>query len=71
MRQRDDAIGQGIAFVGTPETVAKNLARFVRENGVGELAIVASFGGLPIERVLRPQELFATRVIPALRVTLS
>ena len=63
----DDAVGQGIALVGSPETVATQAARLAREDGMGELAIVSSFGGLPVELVMRTQELFATRVIPALR----
>jgi len=63
----DAAVGEGIAFVGTPEAVARDLMRFGHEDGVGELAIVASFGGLPFERARRTQELFAKRVIPLLR----
>jgi alkanesulfonate monooxygenase SsuD/methylene tetrahydromethanopterin reductase-like flavin-dependent oxidoreductase (luciferase family) len=63
----EDAVGQGIAFVGTPDVVARGLVRFMREDGIGELAIVAAFGGLPRARVLRTQELFAKHVIPFLR----
>lgn len=63
----EDAVGQGIALVGSPEAVAKDVARLAAEEGVGEVAIVAGFGGLPLPQVLRTQELFATRVIPALR----
>jgi len=63
----EDAVGQGIAFVGAPDAVARGLSRFMREDGIGEIAIVAGFGGLPRACVLRTQELFAKRVIPALR----
>jgi alkanesulfonate monooxygenase SsuD/methylene tetrahydromethanopterin reductase-like flavin-dependent oxidoreductase (luciferase family) len=63
----DEAVESGIAFVGPPEVVARGLARFMREDGVGEIAIVSGFGGLPRARVLRTQELFAKHVIPLLR----
>lgn len=63
----EDAVAQGIALVGTPDAVAARLARFAREDAVDEIAIVASFGGLPADRVLRTQQLFAERIIPSLR----
>ena len=63
----EQAVGSGVAFVGTADVVARGLARFMREDGVGEIAIVPGFGGLPRSRVLRTQELFAKHVIPALR----
>jgi len=63
----DEMLEQEIVFVGTPERVAEQIDRVGRIPGVTEFAMVANFGGLEHARVLRTIELFAGRVMPALR----
>ncbi|MDP3768153.1 MAG: LLM class flavin-dependent oxidoreductase, partial [Dehalococcoidia bacterium] len=63
----DEILEKGIAFVGTPEQVAEQIDRVGRIPGVTEFAMVANFGGLEHAKVLRTLELFAGRVMPALR----
>ena len=53
-------------LVGSPETVRARVAA-MQAAGVGELVCWTSFGGLPIEKVRRSMQLFATEVMPAFR----
>jgi alkanesulfonate monooxygenase SsuD/methylene tetrahydromethanopterin reductase-like flavin-dependent oxidoreductase (luciferase family) len=57
---------QEIAFVGTPEQVAEQIDGVRKIPGVTEFSLVANYGGLEHEKVLRTVELFARRVMPAL-----
>jgi alkanesulfonate monooxygenase SsuD/methylene tetrahydromethanopterin reductase-like flavin-dependent oxidoreductase (luciferase family) len=52
--------------VGTPDEVATQIEGVSRIPGVTEFSMIANFGGLGHERVLRTLELFQRRVIPAL-----
>jgi alkanesulfonate monooxygenase SsuD/methylene tetrahydromethanopterin reductase-like flavin-dependent oxidoreductase (luciferase family) len=62
-----DIVEQEIAFVGTPEQVARQVGKLREQAPIAELAIVSNFGGLEHWKVLKTQELFARHVIPAFR----
>ena len=63
----DEMLEQEIVFVGTPERVAEQIDRVGRILGVTEFAMIANYGGIEHARVLRTLQLFADRVMPALR----
>ena len=52
--------------MGTPEQVAEQIDGVRKIPGVTEFSLVANYGGLEHEKVLRTVELFARRVMPAL-----
>jgi alkanesulfonate monooxygenase SsuD/methylene tetrahydromethanopterin reductase-like flavin-dependent oxidoreductase (luciferase family) len=54
-----------VAIVGSPETVAEQVAALHSELGFGGLQLVTGFlGNLPQEHVVRTLELFAKEVRP-------
>jgi alkanesulfonate monooxygenase SsuD/methylene tetrahydromethanopterin reductase-like flavin-dependent oxidoreductase (luciferase family) len=55
--------------VGTPEQVTKQIDRVRKIPGVTEFSMIANFGGLEHDRVLRTLDLFGRRVIPALALS--
>lgn len=56
-----------IVIAGSPETVAKRMRHVIDASDTGHLLTWHHFGDLPYESVLRSEELFATKVMPALR----
>jgi alkanesulfonate monooxygenase SsuD/methylene tetrahydromethanopterin reductase-like flavin-dependent oxidoreductase (luciferase family) len=57
-----------IAIAGSPDEVARDLARWIEAaGGVDRLIIQSDQGGMPFERVRASVELFAAEVMPALR----
>ena len=58
---------QEIGFIGTPQKVIKQIQALQAKGGIGELAIVANFGGLEHWKSIKTQHLFAQRVMPAFR----
>jgi len=63
----EEIVEQEIGFVGTPQKVIKQIQALQAKGGIGELAIVANFGGLEHWKSIKTQHLFATRVMPAFR----
>ena len=63
----EEIVEQEIAFIGTPEKVIGQIRAVEQKGGIGELAIVANFGGLDHWKSIKTQELFARRVMPAFR----
>jgi alkanesulfonate monooxygenase SsuD/methylene tetrahydromethanopterin reductase-like flavin-dependent oxidoreductase (luciferase family) len=57
---------RGRLLIGSPATVREQLAGYLHESGANYFIGCFSFGGLPIEQVLRSVDLFATEVMPAL-----
>jgi alkanesulfonate monooxygenase SsuD/methylene tetrahydromethanopterin reductase-like flavin-dependent oxidoreductase (luciferase family) len=55
-------------LVGSPATVRARVGE-LQAAGVGELVCWTSFGGLPMEKVRRSMQLFATEVMPAFRAS--
>lgn len=63
----EEIVEQEIAFVGTPKKVIQQIKDLQKKGGIGELAIVANFGGLEYWKSIKTQHLFATQVMPAFR----
>jgi probable LLM family oxidoreductase len=71
-RTRFDAdIAEGALHVGSPETVARKIARTVRALGIARFDLKYSNGTLPHEEMLRSIELYGTEVIPRVRALLA
>ena len=63
----EEIVEQEIAFIGTPQKVIKQIKDLQKKGGIGELAIVANFGGLEYWKSIKTQHLFASQVMPAFR----
>ena len=63
----EEIVEQEIAFIGTPQKVIQQIKDLQKKGGIGELAIVANFGGLEYWKSIKTQHLFATQVMPAFR----
>jgi probable LLM family oxidoreductase len=71
-RQEFDAeIADGSLYIGSPETVARKIARTVRDLGVGRFDLVYTSGSQPISARLRAVELYGTKVVPMVRDLLA
>jgi alkanesulfonate monooxygenase SsuD/methylene tetrahydromethanopterin reductase-like flavin-dependent oxidoreductase (luciferase family) len=57
----------GFMAVGSPATVVDQLSARIRETGIGNLFLVMSLGSLPHRLAMKNLELFAGKVMPALR----
>jgi probable LLM family oxidoreductase len=67
----DAEIADGSMYVGSPETVARKIARTVRDLGVGRFDLVYTSGSQPISARLRAVELYGTKVVPMVRDLLA
>lgn len=63
----EQIVEQEIGFIGTPEKVIRQIREVEKKGGIGELAIVANFGGLEHWKSIKTQQLFADKVMPAFR----
>lgn len=63
----EQIVEQEIAFIGTPEKVIRQIREVEKKGGIGELAIVANFGGMEHWKSIKTQQLFADKVMPAFR----
>ncbi|MBV9546345.1 MAG: LLM class flavin-dependent oxidoreductase [Chloroflexi bacterium] len=71
-RERFEAdVAHGALHVGSPETVARKIARTVRALGVDRFDLKYSNGTLPHERLMTAIELYGTEVIPRVRELLA
>lgn len=61
----------GALYVGSPETVARKIARTVRTLGVDRFDLKYSNGPMPHSRSMRAIELYGTEVIPLVRDLLA
>lgn len=64
-------LDQGSLYVGSPETVARKIARTVRTLDVGRFDLVYATGSQPMSARLRAVELYGTKVIPMVRDILA
>jgi probable LLM family oxidoreductase len=62
---------RGSLYVGSPETVARKIARTVRTLGLDRFDLKYSNGTMPHEQLLRSIELYGTEVIPRVHELLS
>ncbi|MFE2448642.1 LLM class flavin-dependent oxidoreductase [Stenotrophomonas sp. NPDC087984] len=67
----DNEIEHGSLYIGSPETVARKIARAVRGLGVGRFDLIYTAGSQPISARLRAVELYGTKVIPMVRDILA
>ncbi|GAA4548062.1 LLM class flavin-dependent oxidoreductase [Amycolatopsis samaneae] len=64
-------VHEGALHVGSPETVARKIARTVRTLGADGFALKYSQGTLPHERMMTGIELYGTEVVPRVRELLA
>jgi probable oxidoreductase, LLM family len=67
----DQEIAHGSLYVGSPETVARKIARTIRVLGVSRFSLKYSAGPQRVSDRLRAIELYGTRVIPRVREILE
>ncbi|SEF20088.1 probable oxidoreductase, LLM family [Amycolatopsis pretoriensis] len=67
----DHEIEHGSLYIGSPETVARKIARAARELGVGRFDLIYTAGAQPVSARLRAVELYGTKVLPMVRDLLA
>lgn len=60
-------VAYGSMYVGSPETVARKIARAIRAVGATRFDLVYGFGPVTVEARRKTIELYATKVIPRVR----
>jgi len=60
-------VEQGSMYVGSPETVAKKIAKSMKTLGVNRFDLVYGFGPVSMKDRLRIVELYGEKVIPEVR----
>jgi probable LLM family oxidoreductase len=66
-----DEIATGAIHAGSPETVARKIAKTVTDLGIQRFDLKYSTGELPHERLMTAIELYGTQVIPRVRELLA
>lgn len=69
--QFDQEIEFGSMYIGSPETVAKKMARSIKVLGVGRFDLIYGAGPMPATDRLKLIELYATKTIPRVRELLA
>jgi probable LLM family oxidoreductase len=67
----DAAVEHGSLYIGSPETVARKIARAVGTLGVGRFDLIYTTGAQPISARLRAVELYGKTVVPMVRDILA
>jgi alkanesulfonate monooxygenase SsuD/methylene tetrahydromethanopterin reductase-like flavin-dependent oxidoreductase (luciferase family) len=67
----DAEVEHGSLYIGSPETVARKMARAIGDLGVGRFDLIYSAGSQPVSARLRAVELYGTTVIPMVRDILA
>ncbi|MEH1164371.1 LLM class flavin-dependent oxidoreductase [Micromonospora sp. CPCC 205539] len=67
----DAEVEHGSLYVGSPETVARRVARAIRSLGVGRFDLIYAAGAQPTSARMRAVELYGTKVIPMVRDILA
>jgi probable LLM family oxidoreductase len=67
----ESEIQQGSMYIGSPETVAKKIARAVSSLDVGRFDLIFSSGAQPISARLKAVELYGSKVVPMVRELLA
>jgi alkanesulfonate monooxygenase SsuD/methylene tetrahydromethanopterin reductase-like flavin-dependent oxidoreductase (luciferase family) len=67
----DAEVAHGSLYVGSPETVARKMARAISALGVGRFDLIYTVGAQPASARLRAVELYGTEVIPMVREILG
>ncbi len=64
-------VHEGAQHLGSPETVARKIARTVQALGLARFDLKYATGTLPHEQLMRSIELYATQVVPRVRELLA
>ncbi|MGW7750569.1 LLM class flavin-dependent oxidoreductase [Streptomyces violaceusniger] len=64
-------IEHGSLYIGSPETVARKMARAIEALGVGRFDLIYTTGAQPVSARLHAVELYGTKVIPMVRDILA
>jgi probable LLM family oxidoreductase len=64
-------VANGSLYLGSPETVARKIARAVEALGVGRFDLIYTAGAQPVSARLRSVELFGSKVMPMVRDILA
>jgi alkanesulfonate monooxygenase SsuD/methylene tetrahydromethanopterin reductase-like flavin-dependent oxidoreductase (luciferase family) len=64
----DDVVGAGLVLCGSPQTVRRQLQEQIDAVGLRQVCLLFAFGNLPHDKVMRSMRLFATEVIPGLKL---
>ncbi|MFE5812389.1 LLM class flavin-dependent oxidoreductase [Streptomyces sp. NPDC056479] len=64
-------IEHGSLYIGSPESVARKMARAIEALGVGRFDLIYTTGAQPVSARLRAVELYGTKVIPMVRDLLA
>jgi probable LLM family oxidoreductase len=64
-------IEHGSLYIGSPETVARKMARAIKALSVGRFDLIYTAGAQPISARLRAVELYGTKVLPMVRDILA
>ncbi|GAB7004284.1 LLM class flavin-dependent oxidoreductase [Nocardioides sp. AN3] len=67
----DNEIAHGSLYVGSPETVARKIARTIQVLGATRFDLKYSNGTMPHEQLMRSIELYGTKVVPRVRELLA
>ncbi|SCF11682.1 probable oxidoreductase, LLM family [Micromonospora purpureochromogenes] len=67
----DAEVKDGSLYIGSPETVARRVARAIRSLGVGRFDLIYTAGAQPVSARMRAVELYGTKVIPMVRDILA
>ncbi|MEV1154721.1 LLM class flavin-dependent oxidoreductase [Micromonospora chokoriensis] len=67
----DSEVENGSLYIGSPETVARRMARAIRSLGVGRFDLIYSAGAQPASARMRAVELYGSTVIPMVRDILA
>jgi probable LLM family oxidoreductase len=67
----DAEVADGSLYIGSPETVARKIARAVGALGVGRFDLIYTAGAQPISARMRAVELFGAKVLPMVRDILA
>ncbi|WP_155368437.1 LLM class flavin-dependent oxidoreductase [Catellatospora vulcania] len=67
----DAEVEHGSLYIGSPETVARKIARTVGALGVGRFDLIYTAGAQPVSARLRAVELYGAKVIPMVRDLLA
>jgi alkanesulfonate monooxygenase SsuD/methylene tetrahydromethanopterin reductase-like flavin-dependent oxidoreductase (luciferase family) len=63
----EEIIDNGMAVVGSPDTVGERFEALIDELGFGQIISLMGVGDMPHYRTVKSMELYATQVMPALR----
>jgi probable LLM family oxidoreductase len=67
----DAEVEHGSLYIGSPQTVARKMARAITTLGVGRFDLIYTAGAQPVSARLRAVELYGTKVIPMVRDILA